>query len=213
MIENLNKYKELLTTLEEERKYLHILESVAKESQEEFINIENNIKTLIKEKEDLENNITGIISTKQNKLYKYLSVPTSIITLTITYLTTTLSNFDIGIIFAGIISSLLCCTCINHIITNIVTKIYKKKNPTIKKLQTKIHEHNLLLHKYKKNKTLVFNNKVNNRINYNNQIHKVKLLEETINQIKLDYATTIFNKELEGTKPLTRIKTRENNNL
>ena len=196
MIEKLNKYKELLIELEEEKKYLRNLEKIAKESQEKYINIEENIKTLTKEKEDLENNITGIISTKQNKLYKYLSIPTSIITLTITYLTATLSHFDIGIIFASIISSLLCCTCINYTISNILTKIYIKKNPTIKKLQTKINEKNLLLYKYKKDKTLVFNDKVNNRINYNNQLHKVKLLEESINQIKIDYATPIFNERI-----------------
>lgn len=132
MIEYLNRYTELLTELEEERRILKNLEDIAEESQKEFSNNENNIIKL------------------------------------------------------------------NQAIENI-----------------KKHMNEIINLKLQKNKALIFNNKVNNRINYNNQKHKILELEKQINEIKIDYATPIFDEELNrlsDNKPLTRVRSPQNKN-
>jgi len=209
MIENLNKYKELLQELEEEKRLLKNLEDIAEESQKEFLSNEENIIKLNQEIEKIRKHINDIITLKLQKVNNYLKIPYTIILITVISITSILSSFDIGIIFLGIISSILGYYGINHIISNILTKRYKRKNKTILELQKEITQKETKLFKLRKDKTLIFNNKVNNRINYNNQRHKVLELEKQINEVKIDYATPIFNEELNrlsDNKPLTRIR-------
>lgn len=211
MIQYLNKYKELELKIKQETKILQKLEESVNKSQKDYNDNQLNIDTIIKEKKELKKSIEQIINTKLTKINKYLKIFSIISTILITGTFTILSNFDIGIIFTSFLSSILSCTYINIAIIAIIERIYNNKSIEINKIKELIKDKEIELNEFEIKKRQLFNKRVNATIKYNNQKTKIENIITSINQIKIDYATSIFDQAENITPNNTKILTRTKN--
>lgn len=211
MIQYLNKYKELELKIKQETKILQKLEESVNKSQKDYNDNQLNIDTIIKEKKELKKSIEQIINTKLTKINKYLKIFSIISTILITGTFTILSNFDIGIIFTSFLSSILNCTYINIAIIAIMERIYNNKSIEINKIKELIKDKEIELNEFEIKKRQLFNKRVNATIKYNNQKTKIENIITSINQIKIDYATSIFDQAENITPNNTKILTRTKN--
>ena len=120
------------------------------------------------------------------------------------------SKFNIGLIFATSIYSIIGCCFLNISFYSLLEKSYRKKNKKIIALQNLIDEIELQISKHKEKNTSLLEERRTAVINYNNQKHRVNQIKNLINEIKIDYATPIFDKEIKNSnneeKTLTKVR-------
>ena len=204
MIQYINKYIELTEILKTNKiilkKYTHSINKI----QKEILKNKKDMYNLINEKEELENCINQIIKNKITNTNQVVNFFLLILLIT-TIGTIAISNkFNVNIMLCSSLFSIIGIYSISLFNKLLLKKIYRKKDKKIKTIQNLINEKNIEINKYKNKNTTLQEEKRNFLIKYNNQKKKVIQIENLIKEIKIDYATPIFNNKLKKFKILTK---------
>lgn len=209
MIENLNRYKELVTQYNIKKRELNSIQKLADDVQDRYEKIELN--KLIDDKNNLISTRELIIKNKIFKLKKYLKYLSMIAISLLCLGCTTIKGLDIGIIFLTFIYSSICFSAINKFLCNMVKTIFEHKNSKIRKIDLLIEDTDQRIEMKSIEKKKLYNEKKKIITKLNWKRREVQLLEELINSVKIEWATPIIEKEIEcldnaNTKSLTRIR-------
>ena len=213
MTEYLNRYRELTIKLDREQRTLTELHSMVNQIQKEYQENQNNIEYLNNDIKELEDSITLIINNKLGKVKQRIIVFSVILFITVLGTISAASNFNFNIIFSTSIYSIIGCYFFNINIYSLLEKSYRKKNKKIIAMQELINDKNIELNHCKEECVNLIEKRRIAVINSSNQERKVERVENLINSIKIDFATPIFNRELnipETEKDLVRIKKKQN---
>lgn len=207
MIEYLNRYIELTNKLDREKRTLTELYSMVNQIQKEYQENQNNIEYLNNDIKELEDSITLIINNKLDKVKQRTIIFSIMLFITVLGTISTASNFNFNIIFSTSIYSIIGCYFFNINIYSLLEKSYRKNNKKIIAMKELINDKKIELNQCKEERENLIEERRIAVINSSNQERKVEQIENLINSIKIDYATPIFNRELNITeKDLVRIK-------
>lgn len=211
MIENLDRYRELINRLEEDKLLLHKLGGDSSSLKCEFDNNKMVIDNLTNENKELNKKIKRIVNRKifvANiflKLFSLIFIITSIMGIAV------LSNFNIVSLFLSSMITPIAAIYVNYIVTKKLEKLYRKKDNKIVMMEILINENMEKIKTYTEKNDALMEIMIKVANDYDKVQNKIKLMETAIDEMKIDQATPLFEEVLDEKatdeiKPFTKKK-------